>query len=247
MSPEPHPESPRYTLPHPGLPTLDVRLAPKPVAARLWVRPFPYGGSCRPGSPSARVLFAEVEMDRALLADFLRARREVLQPEDVGLPRGPRRRTGGCGARRWPRRLVCRPVPAGWRRRGTRRPGCSRCVLRCRCTAAAPPCRGPALLHEAGLVDDKDTAIGAQVFDGIGADVVAGGIRVPAGVAQQALHRPGPGMAGLFGQLPAVLPLDTRQRPEQVGAGGRSGLHPPEPARDPGANPDRGIRSDRTE
>src|SRR3954464_6851375 len=37
----------------------------------------------------------EVEMDRALLADFLRARREVLQPEDVGLPRGPRRRTGG--------------------------------------------------------------------------------------------------------------------------------------------------------
>jgi transcriptional regulator with XRE-family HTH domain len=34
-------------------------------------------------------------MDRALLADFLRARREAVQPEDVGLPRGPRRRTGG--------------------------------------------------------------------------------------------------------------------------------------------------------
>ncbi|OKK21773.1 XRE family transcriptional regulator [Streptomyces sp. CB00455] len=34
-------------------------------------------------------------MDRALLAGFLRARREVLQPEDVGLPRGQRRRTGG--------------------------------------------------------------------------------------------------------------------------------------------------------
>ncbi|MEU4691919.1 helix-turn-helix transcriptional regulator [Actinoplanes sp. NPDC023714] len=34
-------------------------------------------------------------MDRALLADFLRARRETLQPEDVGLPRGSRRRTGG--------------------------------------------------------------------------------------------------------------------------------------------------------
>jgi transcriptional regulator with XRE-family HTH domain len=29
------------------------------------------------------------------LADFLRARREALQPEDVGLPRGSRRRTGG--------------------------------------------------------------------------------------------------------------------------------------------------------
>src|SRR3954468_19424541 len=34
-------------------------------------------------------------MDRAQLAGFLRTRREALQPEDVGLPRGPRRRTGG--------------------------------------------------------------------------------------------------------------------------------------------------------
>ena len=34
-------------------------------------------------------------MDRALPAGLLRARRGVLQPEDVGLPRGRRRRTGG--------------------------------------------------------------------------------------------------------------------------------------------------------
>ncbi|MEY9937545.1 helix-turn-helix transcriptional regulator [Streptacidiphilus sp. MAP5-3] len=34
-------------------------------------------------------------MDRAGLADFLRKRREMLQPEDVGLPRGSRRRTAG--------------------------------------------------------------------------------------------------------------------------------------------------------
>src|SRR4051812_28862631 len=34
-------------------------------------------------------------MNRAELADFLRARREALQPEDVGLPRGHRRRTRG--------------------------------------------------------------------------------------------------------------------------------------------------------
>jgi transcriptional regulator with XRE-family HTH domain len=34
-------------------------------------------------------------MDREQLADFLRTRREALQPEDVGLPRGPRRRTRG--------------------------------------------------------------------------------------------------------------------------------------------------------
>lgn len=34
-------------------------------------------------------------IDRAGLADFLRRRREALQPEDVGLPRGARRRTPG--------------------------------------------------------------------------------------------------------------------------------------------------------
>src|SRR3954453_8693876 len=34
-------------------------------------------------------------VDREQLADFLRTRREELQPEDVGLPRGPRRRTQG--------------------------------------------------------------------------------------------------------------------------------------------------------
>jgi transcriptional regulator with XRE-family HTH domain len=34
-------------------------------------------------------------IDRAGLAGFLRHRREALQPEDVGLPRGPRRRTAG--------------------------------------------------------------------------------------------------------------------------------------------------------
>jgi transcriptional regulator with XRE-family HTH domain len=36
-----------------------------------------------------------VGIDRAGLAAFLRGRREALQPEDVGLPRGPRRRTAG--------------------------------------------------------------------------------------------------------------------------------------------------------
>ncbi|GAA2013985.1 helix-turn-helix domain-containing protein [Nakamurella flavida] len=34
-------------------------------------------------------------MDRSQLADFLRRRREALQPEDVGLGRGPRRRANG--------------------------------------------------------------------------------------------------------------------------------------------------------
>ncbi|MFE0748064.1 helix-turn-helix transcriptional regulator [Gordonia sp. NPDC058843] len=34
-------------------------------------------------------------IDRSGLADFLRVRRAALQPEDVGMPRGQRRRTGG--------------------------------------------------------------------------------------------------------------------------------------------------------
>jgi transcriptional regulator with XRE-family HTH domain len=36
-----------------------------------------------------------MEIDRAGLAEFLRRRREALQPEDVGMPRGARRRTSG--------------------------------------------------------------------------------------------------------------------------------------------------------
>ncbi len=36
-----------------------------------------------------------MEIDRAGLAEFLRSRRQVLQPEDVGLTRGQRRRTDG--------------------------------------------------------------------------------------------------------------------------------------------------------
>src|SRR4051812_20147525 len=36
-----------------------------------------------------------MDMDRAELAEFLRRRRAALQPEDVGLPRGRRRRTDG--------------------------------------------------------------------------------------------------------------------------------------------------------
>jgi transcriptional regulator with XRE-family HTH domain len=36
-----------------------------------------------------------MEIDRSGLAEFLRRRREALQPEDVGMPRGSRRRTSG--------------------------------------------------------------------------------------------------------------------------------------------------------
>src|SRR5688500_6230564 len=43
----------------------------------------------------ARTLEEAVMIDRAGLAEFMRRRRESLQPEDVGLPRGQRRRTNG--------------------------------------------------------------------------------------------------------------------------------------------------------
>ena len=46
------------------------------------------------GSVRADCLF-NGGMDRAQLADFLRRRREALQPSDVGLEKGPRRRTSG--------------------------------------------------------------------------------------------------------------------------------------------------------
>lgn len=56
-------------------------------------------GAPRPGAvprlapPAPHAKTAGV--DRAQLADFLRTRREALQPEDVGLPRGSRRRAPG--------------------------------------------------------------------------------------------------------------------------------------------------------
>ncbi|GAA2270854.1 hypothetical protein GCM10010145_01650 [Streptomyces ruber] len=76
--------------------------------------------------------------------------------------------------------------------------------------------------------------MGAKVVDGVSAQVIPDGIGVPAGVAQQALRRPGPGMTGLFDQLPAVLALGIRQQPEQIGAGGGPRLNSAEPSRNPG-------------
>ncbi|WP_298750101.1 helix-turn-helix transcriptional regulator [uncultured Serinicoccus sp.] len=53
-------------------------------------------------------------MDRAGLADFLRHRRQSLQPEDVGMPRGPRRRTAGL--RREEVAVLCHMSPDYWSR-----------------------------------------------------------------------------------------------------------------------------------
>ncbi len=48
-----------------------------------------------PGLQPAEILTATEERRREELADFLRKRRALLQPEDVGLPSGGRRRTPG--------------------------------------------------------------------------------------------------------------------------------------------------------
>lgn len=48
-----------------------------------------------PGLAAGPVRAKTARVDRLQLADFLRTRREALQPEDVGLPRGSRRRAPG--------------------------------------------------------------------------------------------------------------------------------------------------------
>lgn len=68
----------------------------------------------------------------------------------------------------------------------------------------------------------------------VGADGVADGIGVPAGVAQQALHRSRPGVAGPVRQ---VASSSSARRSTEVRAdrrGSRPRLNPAEPSRDPG-------------
>jgi hypothetical protein len=99
----------------------------------------------------------------------------------------------------------------------------------CRWTPAerSPFFRNPVSSHD-------QHPVAAEVLQNVGADLVTHLVSVPAGVPQQPLHRARARMPGVFGQLPAVLALDAGHQPEQVGAGGRPGLNPPEPARDPG-------------
>lgn len=60
----------------------------------LW-RVAPLSTACRSVAPRFRARKNGRMIDRPGLAGFLRVRRAALQPEDVGLPRGQRRRTGG--------------------------------------------------------------------------------------------------------------------------------------------------------
>src|SRR4051794_41600098 len=58
-------------------------------------RPETGGSRDRQSLDTSRARVILEGMDRAQLADFLRRRREALQPADVGLPAGSRRRAPG--------------------------------------------------------------------------------------------------------------------------------------------------------
>jgi transcriptional regulator with XRE-family HTH domain len=78
-----------------GLPIRGWRIRPpaSPLRDGRIVGPWLWSGAR--GRNEASFQKAGFVIDRTAMADFLRRRREALQPEDVGLPRGARRRTSG--------------------------------------------------------------------------------------------------------------------------------------------------------
>jgi hypothetical protein len=96
------------------------------------------------------------------------------------------------------------------------------------------PDRVPALLQEPGLVDDQHAVRGPEVLDDVVAAQVAGRVLVPQHVAEHPLRPPGPGVADLLGQLPAVLALGRAQQAFQVQASLASRLGPDEQRAQPG-------------
>jgi hypothetical protein len=61
------------------------------------------------------------------------------------------------------------------------------------------------LLHVAGLVDDEDGLLGAEVTDDVLAQIIADRVRVPLGPLQQMLHAVRSGLTGPLRDRPAVL------------------------------------------
>ena len=94
--------------------------------------------------------------------------------------------------------------------------------------------RVPAFLHKAGLVHDQDGALGAEALDGVVAAQVAGGLLVPQHVAEHPLGAPGPGVAEVLGQLPAVLALHRAEQALEVAPGLLARLGADEQPAEPG-------------
>lgn len=61
------------------------------------------------------------------------------------------------------------------------------------------------LLHEAGVVEDQHAVCTAELFSHVCLQVVAQAVGVPAAVGEQVLQAVRGGVAGVFGELPAVL------------------------------------------
>jgi hypothetical protein len=88
--------------------------------------------------------------------------------------------------------------------------------------------RVPALFREARLIDHEDGPRVAQFGDHPAAQVVADRVDVPGIAGQDPLDAAGMSVTGLFGQLPAVLPLDVRHQPAEVVCGMAPGLGTPD-------------------
>jgi hypothetical protein len=72
------------------------------------------------------------------------------------------------------------------------------------------------------------------VLDHVAAQVVADLVGVPVGGGQQSLHAVWGALAGVLGQLPAVLPCHLAEQAAQVGQSPSAWLGAGEPSRDPG-------------
>jgi hypothetical protein len=95
------------------------------------------------------------------------------------------------------------------------------------------PSRVGALLEEPGLVHHQHRARVTQVLHDVAAEIIADLVGVPAGVVEQSLHPIWGRRAGLLGQLPAVLALDTGKQATQERSCPTADLHAVEPRRDP--------------
>ena len=75
-----------------------------------------------------------------------------------------------------------------------------------------------ALFQESRLVDNERSAfaLGQQVLLGVTDELVSHGICTPAGGTQQSLEAIRGGIAGLFGQLPAVFAFQLSQQAAEV-------------------------------
>ena len=106
-------------------------------------------------------------------------------------------------------------------------------LAQCPAVLAGDPGGVRALLGEAGLVDYQHRPRVAQLRDDVGAQIVAHRVGVPGIPIQHALDPARVGIAGLLGQLPAVLALHLRYQAAQVVRRVRIRLRPLEVAPQP--------------